>query len=75
MMGRRRRNPEDEILIANVSGVWVDKDGTECPYYAGRTRVRASHPLAKAIPGAFDPMDVQYDVEEATASPGERRGG
>lgn len=70
----RRRNPDQEILIATVSGVWVDRDGTEYPYYQGQTRVRSSHPLAKAIPDAFRTLDVHYDVEQATNAPGEVRG-
>lgn len=71
----RRRNPDQEILIATVSGIWVDRDGTEYPYFQGQTRVRASHPLAKAVPGAFKTLDVHYDVEQATDAPGERREG
>lgn len=70
----RRRNPDEQILIATTSGVWVDADGVEYPYFRGITRVRAVHPLARAVPDAFKPVDVHYDVEQATAAPGEKRG-
>lgn len=74
-MARARRNPDDEVLIANDSGVWVDSDGVEHPFTKGVTRVRASHPLARAMPSAFEQITVHYDVERTTAAPGERRGG
>lgn len=72
-MSRPRRDPEREILIATCSGIWVDKQGAEYPYFQGQTRVRASHPLARAVPDAFKPIDVHYDVEQAITPPGERR--
>lgn len=39
-------------------------------------RVRAGHDLLRLYPDYFEPADthVQYDVEQATAAPGELRG-
>lgn len=39
-------------------------------------RVRAGHSLLREQGSFFEPVDttVQYDVEQATAAPGERRG-
>lgn len=68
-----RRNPDDEILIAADSAV-VNLDGELIQLHRDVTRVRASHDLAKQFPGLFKPIDVHYDVEQATASPGEKRG-
>ena len=44
---------------------------------AGHTRVREGHPLLKAYPNWFEPVDeapVHYEVEAATQGPGELRG-
>lgn len=72
-MARARRNPDNEILIAIDSGV-VNVDGEMYPVTRGVTRVRAAHPLAKAAPGLFKPIEVHYDIEQATSAPGELRG-
>lgn len=41
-----------------------------------QTRVRAGHPLLQANPQYFEPASegVQFDVEQMTAAPGEKRG-
>ena len=72
-MARARRNPDDNILIAVDSAI-VNLDGVMYELHRGITRVRASHELAKAHPDLFKLIDVHYDVEQATAAPGEKRG-
>lgn len=72
-MGRPRKQPKGEILIATDSGIWMSPQGDEYTFIAGVTRVRAEHPLARAMPSAFAPIDVHYDVEQMTAGPGELR--
>lgn len=72
-MAGQRRDPDQEILIATDDGIWTAPDGRQYPFYKDKTRVRASHPLAKAMPGAFKVITAHYDVEAATAAPGERR--
>lgn len=66
------RTKEPEIYVARSSGV-IKIAGRTYRYTAGRTRVRAGHELLRALPDKFVPMDVDYDVEQATAAPGERR--
>lgn len=70
----KRKRPEDEILVAADDGtITIDED----TFYLRRgiTRVRASHPMVERAPHLFKELDVHYDVEQATAAPGERRGG
>ena len=64
----------NDVLIAKLTGI-VNLDGERYPIRAGITRVRAGHALARAHPELFDPADVgiHYDVEQATAAPGEAR--
>ncbi len=64
---------EPEIYVARSSGV-VKIDGKLHNYYGGTTRVRAGHPLLKAVPNGFEPLKLDYDVEQATAAPGTKRG-
>ena len=77
-MGRPRRNPEPETLIAVESGWWTAPDGTQYPFRAGETLVASDHPLVtQGNPDWFkpvDPMRRRPSVEEATAEPGELRG-
>ena len=68
-----KKDKEPEIYVATSSGV-VKIDGKLHNYYGGTTRVRAGHPLLKAAPRAFKPMKLDYEVEQATKAPGEKRG-
>lgn len=49
-------------------------DGVEVTVKQGVTRVRAGHPLLKGREMYFEPLTVHYDIEDATARPGEARG-
>jgi len=67
-----------KYYIATTSGS-ASIDGKEYDFNMGITRVAADHPLVKACPLYFEPIDdgsraVVPDVEQATAAPGERRG-
>ncbi len=64
---------DDAVLIARESGT-VQLGGEVYPIVKDVTRVRAAHPIAKAAPHLFKPLDVHYDIERATAAPGELRG-
>ncbi len=71
-MGRPRKQPSiiyiaTESFIANV-------DGVEERVTAGMTTVREGHPLLRGHEQSFTPMKVDYEIEQATAAPGERRG-
>ena len=62
-----------DILVARESFSGVLPDGTAFDAIAGVTRVRAGHASAKAWPEYFEEITVDYDVEQATAAPGEKR--
>jgi hypothetical protein len=63
-----------EVYIATQSGA-SDVDGETYVFTKGSTRVRAGHPLLRAVPDYFEPVDdhIHYDVEQATRAPGEKR--
>jgi len=62
----------DGIYIATNSFA-THVDGKRVMVRKGVTRVREGHPLLKDNPDRFKPIDVQYDVEQATKAPGEKR--
>jgi hypothetical protein len=70
-MAKTAKPDPGDILISKVTG-FVDG----LPVRAGITRVRAGHAMAKNHPELFEAVDVlvHYDVEQATAAPGEHRG-
>lgn len=49
-------------------------DGTDMAF-TPQTLVREGHPILEKYPHLFEPVRVHYDVEQATSSPGEKRGG
>ena len=63
-----------EIYVAK-HGFACSLDGEEVRVAEGE-RVRAGHPLLRSHADMFKPVDedVHYDVEQATAAPGEKRG-
>lgn len=66
---------KSDVYVATETG-FVHVGDTDLPIRKGITRVRAGHALLKAAPGLFEPVeeDIEYDVEKATAAPGEKRG-
>lgn len=70
-----------DIYVAKESGS-ADVKGETYVFHKGITRVRAGHPLLKANPQYFEPIEFHvtyeygkgHDVEQATAAPGEQRG-
>ena len=67
------RKAEPEIYVATQSFA-AEVDGVPVVVAVGE-RVRRGHELLKQHGGYFEPADqgVQYDVEQATAAPGEKR--
>jgi len=67
----------EQVYIAKDSGTAL-VNGTEYQFHKGITRVRGGHALTKikGFENIFEPVDnaVHYDVEQATAAPGEKRG-
>lgn len=66
--------PGGKVYVARDSGV-SEVDGEIYVFTRGVTRVREGHALLKGREGLFEPVDesVHYDIEQATAAPGERR--
>ena len=54
------RMKEPEVYVARSTGV-VKVSGKIYRYIAGRTRVRANHPLLRAMPDKFQPLALDYD--------------
>lgn len=48
-------------------------DGVDVLFRKGETRVREGHPVLEEYAHLFEPIRAHYDVEAATAAPGERR--
>ena len=66
------RTSNRRVYVA--TNTFVTETGT---ITAGITRVREGHPLLKTYPDWFrlaDDLAVHYEVEAATAAPGELRG-
>lgn len=55
-----------ESFIANV-------DGQDITFIRDQTRVGEGHRILELFPDKFEVMRVHYDVEQATANPGETR--
>jgi len=64
-----------EILVAKET-FQTTIDGELYTVRKGQTRVRSGHPLVKRNPHYFGPpkREVDYDIEQATKAPGEKRG-
>ena len=63
-----------QIYVAKTSGVASVKDYGEIVFTAGVTRIREGHPILKQIGHYFEPLTIQYDLEDTSAAPGEKRG-
>lgn len=55
-----------ETFTANVDGVNVT-------FRQNETRVREGHEILARFAHLFRPIDAHYEVEQATAAPGEKR--
>lgn len=62
-----------KIYVATEDFV-ADLDGVPIEVHKGRTRVREGHALLKGREELFAPITVDFEVERATAAPGEKRG-
>lgn len=61
-----------DIHVARVSAM-VIWQGRRYRIQRGRTTAREGHPILREHPDAWAPLRVDFDVEQATAAPGERR--
>lgn len=60
---------EDKLLVAKKSFITSDEDGKRVIVRAGRTRYRASHPIARKFPDMFRDADNQPVVEDTRNAP------
>jgi len=70
---RTSETERGEILVAIESAIFR-YEGADVMITKDLTRVRAGHPITKGREHLFKPVDAHYDIEQATAAPGERRG-
>ena len=61
-----------DVYVCKESGAF-EFGGDMVVVKQGFTRVRAGHPMLAAHPELFEEITVHYDVERATAAPGEKR--
>lgn len=74
-MPKTKARPRSEQIYVAIDSFTTDlPDGTPVFVYKDTTRVREGHALLKGREHLFKPIDVEYDVEQATAAPGEKRG-
>jgi len=62
-----------EMLVARESFAFR-YEGSDHHFIGGQTRVRAGHPILKGREHLFEPIKADYEIEQATAAPGESRG-
>jgi hypothetical protein len=67
MVGRASRPLTDDVYVATESGV-VKVKGRIYRYIKGQTRVRAGHPLLRALPERFAPLQLDYELPSAVVS-------
>lgn len=61
------------ILYTPKSPFTAEVDGYPYSFTPGRDLVREGHELLSRLPELFEPVQVRFDVEEASAEPGKRR--
>jgi hypothetical protein len=67
--------PNKGTIYVAKSSFSIEIDGATMPIQAGVTRVREGHWLLRHHPDYFEPLTVHYELEDATAAPGKKRGG
>jgi hypothetical protein len=71
-MATKTKTKPVAILVATET-FSCDIDGAPFVVKRDVTRVRADNELYERYPQCFKPVDESYEVEQATAAPGERR--
>lgn len=71
-MAPRGRETGRRVFVPRESFV-ADIDGVPVSFREGQTRVREGHEILDTYGHLFEEIRVQYEVEQATAAPGELR--
>jgi hypothetical protein len=72
-MATKTSAPTGRDVYVPISGFVAEVDGASVTF-TDHTYVREGHWILDKYPELFRPVRVQYDVEQATAAPGELRG-
>lgn len=64
---------QGQIFVARETFM-TEVDGAPVAVHANVTRVREGHPLLSGREHMFAPLEVHFEVEQATKAPGEKRG-
>lgn len=68
----RKTSPGGRDVYVPIEPFTADIDGTPVSFTT-QTYVREGHWILEKYGHLFHPVRVQYDVEQATAAPGEKR--
>jgi hypothetical protein len=74
MAAARKTASGGDMYVARQSFSVDGPDGAAVSVHGGITRVRAGHWLLEGREAMFELLTAHYDVEAATAAPGETRG-
>lgn len=69
------RRTDPQVFVATESGS-AEVDGEVITFVKGVTRLRKGHAILSQLPNFFEAADehLAYDLEDASAAPGEKRG-
>jgi hypothetical protein len=73
-MAKKNQSAEEAPMLVAKESFAYRFNGEDHQFSAGQTRVRAGHPILEGIEHLFEPIKAHYEVEQATAAPGEKRG-
>ena len=71
-MAAKTAAPTGRDVFVPIDGFVANIDGTDVNFHRN-IRVREGHPILEKYGHLFERIRVQYDVEQATAAPGELR--
>lgn len=72
-MARKTSEPTTRAVFTPKDTFVASYQGIPTTFKRGHTFVREGHPVLDDFPDMFEEIRVHYDVEQATAAPGETR--
>lgn len=67
------RKTDGRTIFVPIESFITSLDGVDVTFRRDVTRVREGHPILTRFPDKFREIVVDYEVEQATSAPGERR--